>query len=119
MINSVSLISQTGNSQSFKGLWGSRRYKGFADNREFECHYYEMPYYPFADETSAEISANIKAKLEPMNKVDVGPNLPDIIAKCENTTAKIMEKLIITKEEYKQLTKTITKNTLYKLLRIF
>lgn len=118
MINSVSMASLSNNNTSFKGLWGNRAYKGYADNREFECFYYEMPYYPFADETSAEISANIKSKLDPMNKVNVGPNLPDIIVKCENTTAKIMDKLSITKSEYAKLAEKESKEAIYKLLKI-
>ena len=105
-INPVSYMTQNPNNHSFKGLWGPKVFLGTEENSLMECDYYVMKYYPFADETTKEINETIKRKLEPMNEIkkeDLALTMPDWIVKCQNTSAKIMRRLSITKADYKKM----------------
>lgn len=62
-------------SPSFKGLWGESYYTETQNlyGGEMECDYYKLPYHPCADETPAEIKAQLAKQqkaLAPFNEAD-------------------------------------------------
>lgn len=76
---------------SFNGLWGDKYYLGRSYRSNVSV--YEKPYYPFADETEAEI---VKATDEGIRKLGHSPKYSYVIA-------KVMSKLSMTKAEFKQI----------------
>lgn len=83
----------------FKGLWGNRIFKNTESlyGGEYDCDYYEKPYYPFADETRAEIDS---AKLKMQNKLQPINDLEATFAHGTYTSVSEKKALSITKEQF-------------------
>lgn len=103
-IPAISCDSSVKSATKFNGLWGDRVYSHNRSNSQYDCDYYVQTYYPFSNESKAEIYENTTSHLDELNKVEnVGEDIPNYIVSCESTSVKIGPRLSITKEDYENL----------------
>ena len=88
---------QRGQAQSFKGLWGETDVEEYEDST-FSMTNYTMRYYPFKDESKAEIDKVVKEHESDSTK---SPDSAAVMTFVNTTAVSVMAALPFTKQEFK------------------